>query len=702
MQFKIYNQFFNNINDILTNIEFLQVGKQHRDYISNIACVFDIEVSSFYKNDKKQCCMYAWVFGINGKCIRGRTWEEFLHIIDTCVKYYDLSINKRLIIYVHNLEYEFQFIKHLFEWEDIFSLETRRPLYARTSNGIEFRCSYLLSSLSLAKVGDNLLKYKVSKMIGDLDYKLIRHNGTPLNEKEWGYILNDGLVVMSFIQEEIERLGDIRKIPRTKTGYVRNLCKENCLNKNNKYHYMKIMKRLTMNAYDYKQLRLTYSGGFTHANHNYVDKVNNEVSSFDFTSSYPSVMLSEKYPMSKAHFKKIQNKEEFEKYLKYYCCMFDVVFYDIIAKKDYEHYISHSRCYVCKDYALDNGRVISASELRLSVTEQDFDIIRKMYTWSRMGVANFRYYYKDYLPKEIILTILELYKDKTTLKGVVGKEAEYMASKGMINSMYGNCVTDPCKDLSMYEEGKGWFVKKNDLDNMIKNYNYNYSRTLYYPWGVWVTAYARRNLFSGILEFKDDYIYSDTDSIKVFNKDKHLDYINKYNEDIKIKISECLKYYDLPVNMACPKTIKGIEKPLGVWDYEGTYKRFKTLGAKRYIYEDDKGELHITISGVSKKSGVKYLKTKFKDNDTIFNEFKDNLTFPASYIDNEGKEDNASGKLCHTYLEEYMCDSVTDYLGNEGVYCEYSGVHMEPTSYEMSLDEMFKAYIFGSATFLTK
>lgn len=700
-QFKIYNQFFNNINDILTDIDFLQVGQKHKDYISNIASVFDIEVSSFYKNDKKQCCMYAWVFGINGKCIRGRTWEEFLNTIDTCIKHYELSINKRLVIYVHNLEYEFQFIKHLFEWDTIFSVESRRPLYAITKNGIEFRCSYLLSSLSLAKVGENLLKYKVNKMVGDLDYKLIRHSQTPLTEKEWGYILNDGLVVMAFIQEEIERLGDIRKIPKTKTGYVRNLCKENCLNDKNKYEYNKIMKRLRMTPEDYQELRRTYSGGFTHANHNFVGKVNENVSSFDFTSSYPAVMISEQYPMSKAYFKKITSKEEFERYIKYYCCMFEVVFYDIIAKEDYEHYISRSRCYVCKDYALDNGRVVSASELRMSVTEQDFEIIRQMYTWSKMGVANFRYYYKGYLPKEIVITILELYKSKTTLKGVVGKEAEYMASKNMINSMYGNCVTDPCKDLTLYEEGKGWFVEKNDLATMIDKYNNSFSRTLYYPWGVWVTAYARRNLFSGIMEFKNDYIYSDTDSIKVFNKDKHKDYIDNYNKDIKNKINKCLSNYNIPLDMACPKTIKGIEKPLGVWDYEGTYTRFKTLGAKRYMYEED-GNIHITISGVKKSSGVKYLKCKFKTNDNIFKEFKDSLVFPASYIDDNGLEDNGCGKLCHTYLEEYMCDSITDYLGNEAVYCEYSGVHMEPTSYEMSLDSIFKAYLLGQLTFLTK
>ena len=79
-----------------------------------------------------------------------------------------------------------------------------------------------------------------------------------------------------------------------------------------------------------------------------------------------------------------------------------------------------------------------------------------------------------------------------------------------------------------------------------------------------------------------------------------------------------MNHYGIPLELASPKTIKGIEKPLGVWDYEGNYSRFKTLGAKRYMYEID-NDIHITVAGVSKKSGSEYLKYKYKTNDKIFN-----------------------------------------------------------------------------------
>ena len=682
--------FVENLNDILCEIEFIKKGKKTK--ISNVASVFDIEATSFYKGEEKQCCMYAWVFGLNGRCIRGRTWFEFTELIDKLVQVYNLSLEKRLIIYVHNLSYEFQWFKKYFEWENVFSLDTRKPIYAVTKNGIEFRCSYLLSGYSLAKLGENLTKYKVEKKVGDLDYKLIRHSKTPLTEKEWGYILNDGLVVMAHIQEEIERLGDITKIPITKTGYVRELCKQKCLKGDNRFNYVKVMRTLNISTDNYNQLKRTYTGGFTHANINYVDDIIYNVHSFDFSSSYPAVMLSEKYPMSKPFKVIIKDEEDFVKKLNSYCCMFECEFTNIRSKVSFENYISISRCTKAEHFIVNNGRVVEADTLKISLTEQDFFIIADLYDWDRIEISNFNCFYKGYLPKDFILTILELYKDKTELKGVEGKEVEYLVSKGMINSCYGMCVTDPCRDEIVYNDDN-WSLQKADISTLIDRYNKNNNRFLYYPWGVWVTAYARRNLFSGILEFKDDYIYSDTDSIKVINIENHKEYLEKYNKEVTKKIEKCLKNYGIPLDMATPKTIKGVPKPMGVWDYEGMYTRFKTLGAKRYMVESN-GELSITFAGVNKSAGIKYLKHTYGNNDNIFNAFTEDLHFPANY-DFNGIEENGSGKLCHTYIDKYMDGEIIDYMGNKWIYNEQSGVHMDNTDYTLSLASDFVKLLLG-------
>lgn len=683
--------FSNKLSDILCDLTFVHKGKNTE--IANVASVFDIEATSFYTtNNEKRCCMYAWVFGLNGRCIRGRTWSEFIEVINELVKEYNLSVNKRLVIYIHNLSYEFQWFKKYFEWETVFSMDTRKPLYAVTKNGIEFRCSYLLSGYSLQVLGENLTKYKVEKAVGDLDYRLIRHSRTVLTDKEWGYILNDGLVVMAHIQEEIERLGDITKLPLTKTGYVRNLCREECLKGSNRWEFTRLMRSLTLTVDDYHQLKRAYTGGFTHANINYVNRIVKNVHSFDFSSSYPAVMLSERFPMSRAIPVVIKDENHFRDCLNAYCCLFDCKFSNIRSKVSFENYISISRCYEAEHYVLNNGRVVEADTLTISLTEQDFFIIAEMYDWDYIEVANFKKFYKGYLPKDLVVTILDLYKDKTELKGVEEKIVEYLVSKGMINAVYGMCVTDPCRDEILYEDDV-WSSKKANTESLIDRYNRNQQRVLFYPWGVWVTAYSRRNLFSGILEFKDDYVYSDTDSIKVVNYENHKDYIENYNKQITEKVNNCLRFHNIDTSMACPKTIKGIPKPIGVWDYEGMYTRFKTLGAKRYMTEQN-GEMGITIAGVSKQAGIQYLKHTYGSNTKIFNAFEESLEFPAYYNYN-GVEANGSGKLCHTYIDTYMEGEIIDYLGEKYVYNEQSGVHMDNTEYTLSLDAEFRNRILG-------
>lgn len=691
--FELHNKFYDKIDDILTPVDFVKKGK--KEELANVPAVFDIETSSFYLDKEKAGCMYAWVFGINGKCIRGRYWWEFDYVLNRVAEYYGLNRNRRLIIYVHNLAYEFQWFKKRYKWEAVFSVDNRKPVYAITDFGIEFRCSYILSGYSLAKVGENLLKYKVSKLVGDLDYKLIRTSITPLNDIEWGYILNDGLVVMSFIQEELEREGNIKELPLTKTGYVRKLCRKNTISGGDKVKYNCLIRKLKMTLDDFTEFMQAYAGGFTHANHNYVGKTISGVSSFDFTSSYPAVMVAEMFPMSAPIEYTPTNTDDFNYHLSRYCCMFEAEFDNIRASVDFEHYISKSKCSLIKDYCLDNGRVVNASKLRITLTELDYKIIKQMYKWDSCKIAHFKYMEKFYLPKPLIKTILTLYKNKTSLKGVAGKEIEYMVSKGMLNGIYGMCVTNPCKDEILYDNMDGWGLEKCDTATLLDKYNKSTQRFLYYAWGVWVSAYSRYNLFRGILEFRDDYLYSDTDSLKVLNKDNHMDFINSYNEEVTNKIKKCLNRYYLPTNLACPKTIEGVEKPLGVWDYEGTYSKFKTLGAKRYMYVDNKG-LHITIAGVSKQAGKEYLLHTYKTIDNIFDNFKESLTFPAEYLVNENDTEcikNGSGKLLHTYIDYEQNGFVTDYLGNTYEFKELSAVHLEPTSYNLSLDSAFLKYI---------
>ena len=77
-------------------------------------------------------------------------------------------------------------------------------------------------------------------------------------------------------------------------------------------------------------LKKAFQGGFTHANAKYVGKlITDEVESQDFTSSYPAVMLSEKFPMSKARKVTYKTIEELHKLDEKYCYMLDISFTDL-------------------------------------------------------------------------------------------------------------------------------------------------------------------------------------------------------------------------------------------------------------------------------------------------------------------------------------------------------------------------------------
>lgn len=693
-------------------------GNNKKQKFYDVPCSFDIETTSFYRDAngdvytyeqvskmkvklEKCSCMYVWQFGINGYVIVGRTWEEFSDMMQAIASTLGLCASKRLICYVHNLSYEFQFIRKRFTWNKVFSIDLRKPIYAITETGIEFRCSYLLSGYSLAKLSDQLTTYKCSKMVGDLDYSLLRHSETPLTEKEMGYCVNDVKVVMCYIQEMIERYKGITHLPITKTGFVRKYCRKQCLymdDENGKtvqnWNFINTIHDLNISGVnEFNILQRAFSGGFTHANMNHTDDIVRDVSSYDFTSSYPYVMVSEKFPMSSGVHVEVKSQKQFDFLTSKYCCIFDIEFTKLMSSQVQDTPLSVSKCFYKENVVENNGRVFSADKVVTTITDVDYSVLKMFYKWENAKVVDMWCYRKEYLPTEFIKSILGLYANKTTLKGVVGKEIEYLNSKEMLNSCYGMCVTNPLRDEFTYD-GE-WDVTKlspEKINETLQKYNDSRNRFLFYPWGVFVTAYARRNLFTGIYECKDDYVYSDTDSVKVRNADAHGEYFKEYNNMAAYKLRCACKHHGISFEMVEPKTINGINKMLGVWDYEGTYSRFKTLGAKRYMVEEKDAlrvggtsyPVSLTVSGVNKKSAIPYLLEKY-GRDGIFDAFTNYLSIPPQ----------ATGKNIHTYIDYEQTGVFEDYTGKTGNYDELCGVNLEPTGYSLSLSVMYLNFLMG-------
>ena len=675
----------------LTDFRFATAHHEKIRYLNYIFS-FDIETSSFYENDEKRACMYIWMFSINDMVVYGRTWTEFSWFIEELSSVLELSYNKRIVVYVHNLAYEFQFLINHVEWSEVFARKKRHPIKALANECIEFKCSYFLSGLSLENVAKNLTSVKIEKLVGDLDYRKMRHSGTPLTPEEMKYCEHDCLVLYYFIKEEMAKNNnDITKIPLTKTGYVRRYCR-NYIKENTNYkkYRERILKEAPISPELFTILNKAFAGGYTHANCEYIFKKTPNVHSIDFTSSYPAQMIAHKYPRGKFIKCKITNKAEFYNLINSKACVFEILLKNVKAKTSH-HIWSSSKCAYGtneKFHALiDNGRIAKSDEIYTYMTDVDFKIFSEFYEFDEdFGIDKFYYTEYGYLPKEIIQCVLKFYGDKTTLKGVSDMEAEYLISKGMVNGIYGMMVTNPLNDEIIYED-ELWDKSKPDMAIALHKAYKSINQFLCYQWGVWITAWARYELLKGVLAINDDVIYCDTDSIKFVNLQKHDKYISDYNKYITNLLRKTLIYYNIPIDSISPKDIKGIPHTLGVWTYEGKYDNFKTLGAKRYMTEKD-GKIKITISGLTNRTDIPKEDTSKNPTNYIianggFDFFTDHMEIPETH----------SCRLTHTYIDEKPYSIVAkDYLGNPGKISEYRYIHMEKAKYSLGM-ESFLDYL---------
>lgn len=657
-------------------------GKTVYTVHSNSILTFDIEVTSAWLENGKVigyskgkeadywnslqplALPYIWQFSCDGTVYYGREIRDFEQVLK------DLPKDVKFIIWVHNLSYEFQFLCNFLEWDDLFARSPHKPMKAIPAKytNVEFRCSYMLTRLSLETWGKQL---GVSKAVGFLDYEKLRTPLTKLTEEELYYCEQDCLVLEAGIKSYVLKYDKQRNIPLTQTGTVR-LEVKNRLSKDKKY-ISRIKKLVPRNAREYKMLQTIFAGGYTHANRWYAGEViKDHIEHYDFASSYPTVMLCEKYPSSPWTYTaehKIPDKSKFDDF----AYIFHLKFSQLNAK-NYNTYIQASKS-LCKKAKYDNGRVISADELEIWVTEQDYITIENNYSWESLEVIHVYESRKEYLPKPLLEYILELYANKTELKGVEGKEELYMQSKQYINSLFGMSVTAIVQaDIELVEDE--WRVKplteefvNKKLDDLRKPNPRDKRYFLNYSWGCWVTAYARRNLWKCIERCDDELLYCDTDSIFVVGKHD----FSWYNEEVTEKIRKSCEINELDFEKTRPKTPKGVAKPLGIFAPEDDCTEFITLGAKRYVERRIDGKLHLTVSGIN-KGAVELL------NNNIFN-FVDGFNFD--------KDADCVTKRLSTYITDMpVC------VWDDGYVSTYThGINLRRTGYLLTMTDEYKELI---------
>lgn len=565
-----------------------------RDII-NILCAFDIETTTLelpIVDDRTQnahAFMYIWQFQFNDITIVGRTWEEaeqlFISLSDACKRYRkekrldDLPI---IIIWVHNLAYEFQFLSgiYAFQNEECFFRDIRKPIYCKMFNCLEFRCSYIQTNMSLSHLTKQLgVKAKLSGQ--KYDYSKIRFPWTPLTDYELEYCATDVQSLVECMRIKMENDGDnLQTIPLTSTGYVRRDCKQAL-----KPLYLDI-KELLPNEKQYRLLRKAFRGGNTHAHRKYSGKILDNVYSYDMSSCYPAQQLTKKFPMSP--FRWIDDRLTFDRIKRFIDLGYAVVglyqFKGLRLKKMVSiPYISLART-EAYGFQLDNGRVLEAEYIEMALTEIDLKIVLKQYTFDEIQVQTAMVAQKHYLPEEYRNVIIKYYENKTKLKGVTDPEQIYLyqKSKEMLNGIYGMSAQDPIHAEILYNGGD--YTRSDyttgDAEKVLSKAKFPYQ------WGVYTTAYARAALQEAIDAAGAAMVYCDTDSVKTLGR-VDLSYINRKRQ---AAAEASRAFADDP---------KGNRHYMGVFELDGVYDRFITCGAKRYAYETD-GHMSITVSGVSK------------------------------------------------------------------------------------------------------
>lgn len=562
-----------------------------------------------------------------------RTDEDFASFIQCCSD----RLEKRgimMIAYVHNLSFEWQFLKTRLDnidRESVFALQSRRIAKFRTGN-IEWRDSYLLSNMSLEKFAENYADQSAQKDKELIDYEVPRFPWSDLEPETLYYSLMDVISLEASVTALMEREQDtLKTIPMTNTGYVRRSCRLACLGGQTKkyrtpeekkeyqkfYLYRHMFLKTQLSVEQYNILCAAFRGGNTHANRFLSGKIlpfpedEQEIGHADFASSYPAQLIcSGEFPMGRLMecAGSLQTIADIDYYCKKYWVVIKAVFVDAELKNPYATkcpYIplAKAKRETNKTGIYDNGRVISQpGGMVYAFLGIEWPIIKAQYS-AKIKVIEAYYCPKGYLPLQLRQTCFEWYKKKTELKGVEGSEYEYMKSKNRVNSVYGMMVEHIVKDILTVNDDLTITGRKAEPDEALEQLERFYSpmqqKFLAFQWGVTITALARAEHMRLVKICGDDFIYGDTDSVFYLNPSKHAAEIEQYNTIWKQYITSCGCEYSA-------RTKKGSLQILGVADQEPGIKRFITYGAKKYALETDKG-IEITVAGVPKKAGAALL-----------------------------------------------------------------------------------------------
>lgn len=279
--------------------------------------------------------------------------------------------------------------------------------------------------------------------------------------------------------------------------------------------------------------------------------------------------------------------------------------------------------YICDDEFIgcfkdENGVSLETGEhtVRMVLTNIDLETFLDMVTPIKVECTLLESYEADYLPDYVREILINEYCKKDELKPFKEeREAEYKTQKIKLNGIFGQTIE-----------------KVADCIEFKKKIKHPY---LACAWGIFCTAYAKRNLMMLASKVKG-WLYSDTDSIYCYDNATNREALEVVNKKIHNEVVFFCKQFGYDS--------KKLAK-LGGFDLEAEIKYFRAFKRKEYFYIKTNDEIVVKSAGIEKRKWTMDLLKEYKMLDPKTTMIPAKITVPNmgdDYYDEETYEGDAA------------------------------------------------------------
>lgn len=589
--------------------------------------------------------VYQWAAKLGSLYVYGRKPSEIIDFMTKVCEHYELSDEKKIVLYIHNASYDLQYLKNFIRQydptADFLAIDAHSIIQCDVI-GFRIICSYKLTNLSLAALSENYAE-QYEKAVGEIDYNILRYQDTELTASDWFYMFSDVASQDDGIAGYLKMQGYkyAFRAPITSTGFVRANCRKAAKNEES-WRGEFLASRLDLEQYNL--CRQCFMGGVCIASFKYsnVTVRGDNLRHKDFTSSYPARQLLDYFPVgAPSWYGDVDTLEELENICNEYCAIFILTLENVHIKTGVTApCIPSSKCIHLENELKLNGKIVSADTLTMVVCELDYKWIKRQYNYDldAVSVDKMLIFERGEMPAWLKTEVLEYFKNKCTLKGV--NDILYGKSKNMLNGIYGMTATAIIRDV--FKMNDDYVLKKqerddDDAETALNKYYHSYNNFMPYQFAIYTTAHARDALYTMIcatgniadsddLEDKSEvyanFLYCDTDSVFYIENEHNKKTMEKYADYCRQRAIDGNAYVD--------------NKYLGEPTDEPALKAFRAIHSKCYAMEEynkktGEFELNVVIAGIPKKAtkwidGEPVEKTNAEELETIDN-LKDGFTF---------------------------------------------------------------------------